>query len=60
MSMYFSNLGQGTEEYRVDVVNLTMANSTLNEQVEMYTNRLSTKEVDNVSLQPEMENYRGR
>ena len=58
--MYFSNLGQGTEEYRAAVVNLTMANSTLNEQVEMYTNRLSTKEVDNVSLQPEMENYRGR
>ena len=60
MSMYFSNLGQVTEEYRAAVINLTMANSTLNEQVEMYTNRLSTKEVDNVSLQPEMENYRGR
>ena len=54
VSIEFSNLAQATAEDCATVINLTMANSTLNEQVEMYANRLSTKEVDNVALQTAM------
>ena len=54
MSMALANLAQATAEDCATVINLTMANSTLNEQVEIYANRLSTKEVDNVALQTAM------
>ena len=36
-----------------------MTNSTLTEQVTLYTNRLSTKDVDNVVLQTLMKNLQG-
>ena len=38
------------------VTNLTTANNTLTEQVLMYANRLSTKELDNMALQMYMSN----
>ena len=50
MSMALANLAQATAEDRAAVTNLTMANSTLTEQVARYDNRLSTKEADNMAL----------
>ena len=43
MSMVFSNMAQDMSEDQSAVSNLTMANSTLTEQVVMYANPLSTK-----------------
>ena len=51
MSMTFANLEQATAEYCSAVTNLNTANSTLTEQVALYTNRLSAKESDNMALQ---------
>ena len=56
MSAEFSNLAQATSEDRAAVTNLTTVNSTLTEQVAMYTNNLSTKEADNMALQTSMSN----
>ena len=41
---------QATVEDRAAVTNLTMANSTLTEQVALYAKCLSTKEDDNMAL----------
>ena len=40
----FANLAQATADNCASVTNLTTANRTLTEQVELYTNRLSTKD----------------
>ena len=50
ISVEFSNLAQATAEDRANVTNLTMVNSTLTEQLALYTNRLSTNEADNMVL----------
>ena len=44
MSVVFANLAQATADNCASVTNLTTANRTLTEQVELYTNRLSTKD----------------
>ena len=59
ISTTFANLTQATADYVSAVTNMTMANSTLTEQVTLYTNRLSTKDVDNVVLQTLMKNLQG-
>ena len=56
MSVVFDNVAQVTAEDCADVTNLTTANSALTEQVVLYTNRLSTKEVGNMALQTAMRN----
>ena len=60
MSMAFSNLAQAKAEDIFSVTNLTTANSTLTKQVPMYTNRLSTKEADNMVLQTAIKNLQGK
>ena len=59
MSMTFANLALATADNRAAVNNLTTENSTLNEQVSLYANRLSTKEVDTMALQTAMRNIQG-
>ena len=59
MSAEFSNLAQATLEDRAALTNLTTVNSTLMEQVAMYTNNLSTKEADNMALQTTIRNLQG-
>ena len=56
MSVVFANLSQAIAEDCAAVTNLTTANNTLTEQVLMYANRLSTKELDNMALQMYMSN----
>ena len=60
MSVSFSNLAQATAEDRAAVINLVTANSTLTEQVVLYSNRLSTKEVDNMTLHTAVRNLQGK
>ena len=43
----FANLEQATVKDCSEVTNLMTANSTLYDQVELYANRLYTKEVEN-------------
>ena len=59
ISMAFANLEQVTAEDRAVIINLTTSNSTLTEQVVLYTNRLSTKEVDNMELQTSIKKLQG-
>ena len=59
MSVVFANLSQATTEYCSVVTNLTMANSTHNEQVALYSNRLSNNEVDNMALQTAIRKLQG-
>ena len=54
----FYNLAQATAEDRTAVTNLTTDKSTFSEQLELYTNRLSTKEVDNKALYTAMKTYK--
>ena len=58
-SMAFANLEKATAEYLSTVTNLTIENSTLTYQVALYTNRLSTKESDNMALQTAIKNLQG-
>ena len=58
-SMAFANLEKATAEYLSTVANLTIENSTLTYQVALYTNRLSTKESDNMVLQTAIKNLQG-
>ena len=51
MSMTFANMEQAASEDCATATNLKMENSTLTEQLEMYSNRLYIKEEDNVVLQ---------
>ena len=60
MSVSFSNLAQATAEDRAAVTNLVTANITLTEQVVLYSNRLSTKEVDNMTLHTAVRNLQGK
>ena len=46
----FDNLAQYTEEYWTDVSNLKNTPYKLTDQVTLYTNHLSTKENDSMSL----------
>ena len=55
----FANLVQVTEEDRATVTNFTMENSTLKEQVGLYANLFSTKEVDNDALKKAVGNLYG-
>ena len=57
--MVFANLAQATSEDRAAVTNQTTENSTLYKQVALYTNRLSTKEVEKMALQTSMRNLQG-
>ena len=41
------------------MTNLTTSNSTLTKQVELYSNRLSTKAADNMALQTATKNLQG-
>ena len=59
MSMVFDNMKQATSEDRDTVTNLSKRNSTLNKQVKLYINRLSTKEADNMALQTAIKNLQG-
>ena len=60
MSVSFSNLAQATAEDRAAVTNLVTANITLTEQVVLYSNRLSTKEVDNMTLHTAVRNLQAQ
>ena len=57
--MEFSNMEQATVEDCSSVTNLKTANITSTGQVVLYSNRLSTKEADNVDLQTVMNNLQG-
>ena len=59
MYVAFSNMSQATAEDRTAITNLTTAIRTLIEQVALYSNRLSTKEVDNMALQTAVRNLQG-
>ena len=59
MSVAFTNLAQATAEDCSTVTNLTTENSTLTKQVELYANRLSTEELDNMALQTSMSKLQG-
>ena len=59
MSVAFANLAQSTAEDRAAVTIMKTANSTLTEQVALYTNRLSAKESDNMALQTAVSNPQG-
>ena len=60
MSMVFSNMAQDMSEDQSAVSNLTMANSTLTQQVALYVNCLSTKEADSMALQTAIKNSKGK
>ena len=49
--MAFANVAQATAEDCAAVTNLKMSNSTLTEEVALYTNRFSNKEAENMALQ---------
>ena len=55
----FANLAQATTEYCDAIPNLEIVSLTLLDQVEIYANRLSTKEPDNKSLQFAVRNLQG-
>ena len=57
--MEFSNLEQATAEDCSAVTNLNASNSTLIEKLALYTNRLSTKEANNVALRTSIKNFQG-
>ena len=57
ISVAFANLAQATAEDRAAVTNLTTTNSTIIEKVALYSNRLSTKEADNMALQTAVMNF---
>ena len=59
MYVAFSNMSQATAEDRTAITNLTTEIRTLIEQVALYSNRLSTKEVDNMALQTAVRNLQG-
>ena len=59
MSMEFANMSQATSEDQSAVSNLTMANSTLTEQVALYVNCLSTKEVYSMAIQTAIKKLQG-
>ena len=56
----FANLEQEMVEYWSDITTLTTMNTTLTEQVVLYTNCLSTKEADNEELQMSVRNLQGK
>ena len=53
-------MSQATAEDRTAITNLTTAIRTLIEQVALYSNRLSTKEVDNMTLHTAVRNLQGK
>ena len=55
----FSNLEQATLEDQVAVTNLKYVNTTLTDQVALYTNHLSSKDAENSTLQREVLNLQG-
>ena len=55
----FSNLAQVIEEDRRATKNLTAYNSTLTDQVALYANILSTKEVEYAALKWTVQNLQG-
>ena len=55
----FSNLAQVIEEDRRATKNLTASNSTLTDQVALYANILSTKEVEYAALKWTVQNLQG-
>ena len=52
----FTNMKQEIEEYCANITTLTMTKSTLLYQLELYANRLSTKEADNEELKTSVRN----
>ena len=60
MSMVLSNMAQDMSEDKSAVSNLTMANSTLTQQVALYVNCLSTKEADSMAIQTAIKNSKGK
>ena len=55
----FYNVAQATAENHTAVTNLTTEKFTFPEQVTLYTNRLSTKEMDNEALNTAVKNLQG-
>ena len=55
----FDILEKVTVEYQVAITNMTAVNTTLMEQVSLYTNHISTKEAENDTLQRAVHNPHG-
>ena len=56
IQQHFDNLVQATAEDFAAVTNVATANLTLSEQVDLYNNHLSTKEVENAGLYTSIKN----